>query len=68
MKIGLVVLGLFCFFSAATAFADVCVDCHKKLNPAVVSDWQLSKHGKNGIGCGSCHGELHKSATDSAQA
>ena len=68
MKIGLVVLGLFCFISAATAFADDCIDCHKKLNPSIVSDWQLSRHGKNGIGCGSCHGTLHKSATDSAQA
>jgi hydroxylamine dehydrogenase len=68
MLIRLLVLGLFCFFPVATAIADVCIDCHKGLNPVIVSDWRLSRHAKNGIGCGDCHGAMHKSAADSGQA
>ena len=67
MKVRLLVLSLFCFFSAAAASADVCIDCHKKLNPVIVSDWRLSRHGKNRIGCAACHGDRHKSAADVAQ-
>jgi hydroxylamine dehydrogenase len=68
MVIRLLVLTLFCFFWAATAIADICIDCHKKLNPSIVSDWRLSRHGKNGIGCAQCHGDRHKSATNAAEA
>ena len=46
--------------------ADVCVDCHQKITPGIVSDWQLSKHGLTGISCSSCHGDQHQSVKDVA--
>lgn len=46
-----------------TAFSQVCVDCHKKNTPNIVTDWQLSKHSQNDITCSTCHGEEHNSAT-----
>jgi hypothetical protein len=53
------------FVSAASA--QVCVDCHKKVTPNIVSDWQPSKHNQNKIGCPECHGDQHKSAQDVAK-
>ncbi|MBI5471190.1 MAG: cytochrome C [Ignavibacteriae bacterium] len=50
------------------ALADTCVDCHKKVTPGVVTDWQISRHSKNAVECSSCHGDLHKSANDVANA
>jgi len=46
--------------------ADQCADCHKKVTPNIVSDWQLSKHSANGIDCAACHGSKHQSAADVA--
>jgi hydroxylamine dehydrogenase len=43
--------------------AQVCVDCHKKNTPNIVSDWQLSKHFQNDVTCSTCHGEEHNSAS-----
>jgi len=54
------------FVSAASA--QVCVECHKKVTPNIVTDWQLSKHSKNKIDCSECHGDQHKSAQDVAKA
>ena len=51
----------------AAASAQVCVECHKKITPNIVSDWQLSKHNQNKIGCSECHGDQHKSAQDVAK-
>jgi DnaJ-class molecular chaperone len=45
-----------------------CIDCHKTRTPNIVSDWQLSKHSKNGVECSTCHGEGHQSASDVAKA
>ncbi|MBI5280932.1 MAG: cytochrome C [Candidatus Solibacter usitatus] len=58
------------FFVLASVpiWAAQCVDCHKKTTPGIVSDWQLSKHSQNGIGCDTCHGEAHNSAADTAKA
>jgi len=56
------------FFSSASVASEVCVDCHKKVTPSIVSDWQLSKHSQSGIECSVCHGDLHKSSQDVAQA
>jgi hypothetical protein len=53
------------FVSAVSA--QVCVDCHKKVTPNIVSDWQLSKHHQNKIGCPECHGDQHKSSQDVAK-
>lgn len=48
----------------AGAYAQQCVDCHKKVTPNIVSDWQLSKHSQNEVDCSVCHGELHKDQDD----
>lgn len=53
-------------FFTAIASAQVCIDCHKKINPQIISDWQLSKHSQNGIECSTCHSDQHKSAQDIA--
>jgi len=42
--------------------AEECVDCHKKITPKIVSDWELSKHGQGGIDCSACHGEAHNAS------
>ncbi|MEZ5353896.1 MAG: multiheme c-type cytochrome [Bryobacteraceae bacterium] len=44
--------------------AETCIECHKNTTPGIVSDWQLSKHSKNGIDCAVCHGDGHTSAAD----
>jgi len=41
-----------------------CVECHKKIQPNIVADWQKGKHAEIGMGCEICHGEEHKSAED----
>jgi hydroxylamine dehydrogenase len=64
----LFVLSVVIVLFSSAARAEVCIDCHKKTNSAIVSDWQLSKHSKKKIGCAVCHGSLHKSAADAAQA
>jgi hydroxylamine dehydrogenase len=53
---------------AGSVFAQECIECHKKITPNIVSDWELSKHSQKGVGCAACHGDLHKSAGDAAKA
>ncbi len=48
----------------AVLLAQDCVECHKKITPKIVADWQLSKHSENDVDCSVCHGEDHKSAGD----
>jgi len=59
---------LFSLVFVAVASAQVCVNCHQKVTPGIVNDWQLSKHSKNKIDCAMCHGDQHKSAKDVAKA
>ena len=47
---------------APRLWAQECVECHKKITPNIVSDWQLSKHAQNAIDCSVCHGDEHQSA------
>ena len=47
---------------------DPCAECHMRITPGVVVDWQLSKHSANDVGCSSCHGDRHNSMTDPANA
>jgi len=63
---GLVIFWSVIFVSVVSA--QTCVDCHRKVTPGIVSDWQLSKHSKNKIDCSECHGSDHKSAKDVAKA
>ena len=44
-------------FFASNLFAEVCVDCHTKVTPHLVSDWKLSKHSEQNVGCAVCHGD-----------
>ena len=55
---------LCCIFWVTGAIAQVCIDCHQKVNPNIVSDWQTSKHSQNDVTCSTCHGEQHQSAHD----
>jgi hypothetical protein len=32
-----------------------CVDCHRKDSPALVMEWEISRHAQFGIGCYDCH-------------
>ena len=43
---------------------DDCVDCHKKETRNIVTDWQISRHHSEGVGCSDYHRGRHKSADD----
>jgi len=47
---------------------DPCAECHMRITPGIVVDWQLSKHSANDVGCSKCHGDRHNSMTDPARA
>jgi hydroxylamine dehydrogenase len=47
--------------------AQVCVDCHQKINPSIVTDWRISRHSEVKVGCADCHGDGHKSTNDVAK-
>jgi hypothetical protein len=68
LKFGSILVTLMTLFLVSSASGQACVECHKKLTPGIVNDWQLSKHHKNKIGCAECHGDQHKSAQDVAKA
>ena len=37
-----------------------CVGCHAERDPELIRQWQASRHGpESGLGCTSCHGDLH---------
>jgi hypothetical protein len=59
--------GLFVLMLSTAVGAEDCVDCHAKETPHIVSDWQLSKHSGNGVGCIVCHGGEHTTAEDVAK-
>jgi len=55
----------------SSASAQNCVDCHQKVTPNVVLDWQLSKHSKAepiAVQCCECHGHGHQSENDTDKA
>ena len=64
MKKSLFFLIFISIFSLTTAQAQDCVQCHKDVTPNIVTDWQLSKHSQNEVGCSVCHGDLHKDPYD----
>jgi hypothetical protein len=55
-------------FWPLSAQAEPCIDCHKKITPRVVTDWQASKHSKNAVECDACHGNRHTSDSDAGNA
>jgi hydroxylamine dehydrogenase len=54
--------------AAQTNPSKVCIDCHAQTTPGAVSDWQLSKHQKERVGCVDCHGDGHTRRDDVARA
>jgi len=54
--------------TAARDQAAGCVECHTRITPGIVVDWQLSKHSNNEVGCITCHGDGHTSMTDVSNA
>jgi len=50
--------------SSQMLLAQNCVNCHSKITPNIVSDWQLSKHSQNDVGCPVCHGDNHNSPSN----
>lgn len=46
-------------FSLNTAYSDICVDCHRKVTPYIVKEFELSKHAQNNMSCVVCHGNAH---------
>lgn len=61
------IAALLALATAAPSLADNCVDCHSKVTPGIVSDWNASKHSTEKIGCADCHGKEHQSKDDVAK-
>ncbi len=61
MNTKLATLIVFLLFSTSLLYSQNCVNCHKKVTPQAVADWQLSKHAENEITCDVCHGDEHNS-------
>jgi len=53
--------------TVAEVEAAECADCHKSITPGIVTDWEISKHGKAGMGCAICHGSDHNSPQNVAE-
>ena len=39
-----------------TAAVNECVTCHRNQSPALVMEWERSRHGQAGVVCADCHG------------
>ena len=59
-----VLASLLGMFFTTGVLAQECVNCHKKVTPNIVLDWQISQHSQNEVDCSICHGDQHKSAED----
>jgi len=55
------------FFLVSSLYGNNCIDCHIKITPKVVSDWKISKHSSEEVGCADCHGEEHTTMDDFAK-
>ena len=44
--------------------AKSCIECHLRITPGAVKDWQASAHRGAGVGCDDCHGAEHQSPDD----
>src|SRR3989338_5876880 len=42
--------------STAGKESEGCIACHRKQSPAIVMEWERSRHGRSDIGCLDCHG------------
>ncbi len=43
-----------------------CVECHRKITPGIVTDWELSTHAtaREQVDCIMCHNSRHKGEDD----
>ena len=64
----LIISTLFILMQINLVLGNSCVECHQKISPNIVSDWQLSKHFQNEVRCESCHGDAHITDKDFAYA
>ncbi len=66
MKGKLIIAGsMLALLMSGVAYAkDACVECHSKISPGQVKDWQVSRHAEEGVSCDSCHGDAHSSKED----
>jgi len=48
--------------------ASKCQECHAKVTPGIVAQWQKSKMGQIGLDCVICHGSDHQTADDAKKA
>lgn len=55
---------LILLMGGAAQAKDACIECHSKISPGQVQDWQVSRHAEEGVGCATCHGEDHTSGAD----
>lgn len=58
---------LICFFLCtflSAVMAQECINCHEEITPNIVSDWRLSLHSQNEVGCSICHGYAHQNSLD----
>jgi formate-dependent nitrite reductase cytochrome c552 subunit len=59
---------------AVATSSQKCIDCHRRLAPALVREWEGSRHFQSGVACLECHGAesgdidawLHEGSTVSA--
>lgn len=69
MKQGIiVVIGLLLYTVAQAADAGKCIDCHRESQPAIVSEWELSRHQAKDINCITCHTGEHTTSDDPEKA
>ena len=55
---------LFLLMSGVVQAEDACIDCHRKISPGQVKDWEVSRHAEEGVSCDACHGDAHSSKED----
>ncbi len=66
-----IIMLLFSLLAFGQAWADDCVDCHKKTSPGIVADWEASRHStapKDRATCATCHGKAHMNKDDAHMA
>ena len=61
MNLRIVVQILILFVYSSILTAQNCINCHQKITPKAVTDWQISKHSQNEVTCDICHGDAHNS-------
>jgi hypothetical protein len=63
-----VLLTLLVLPAPALAQVPSCIECHARLTPGIVADWNASRHHEAGVDCAACHGGAHRTEADAAQA